>query len=346
MAVAEQANGAGPGGHVFLTGATGFLGSHTAEVLAAAGYRVTCLVRKTSNLRWLNSVDVELVHGDVTDLDPASLEQGGRDVLDALARARFIIHVAGVTKAVDPADYQRINAGGVTKLMDAAVQAGAKPERVVLVSSLAAIGPATKGQYVRDSDPPHPVSIYGQSKRGGENALGPFNNRFATAIVRPPVIYGPRDEAMRPLFKLAKLGVHPLMAGGQQRIGIAHVRDVIGAIETVMTAPGAVGRAFLVTDPQNPSQGDLFKLMGRIFNKRALPVFIPGAALKVAAALAKHLPPSVAFKYVDADRVGDFLAPSWMVDDSPLRALGFRNRVELAAGFAETAEWYTDNGWL
>jgi NAD(P)-dependent dehydrogenase (short-subunit alcohol dehydrogenase family) len=109
-----------------LTGATGFLGSHTAEVLAAAGYRVTCLVRKTSNLRWLNSVDVELVHGDVTDLGPAALEQGGRDVLDAI-EASIPGHPLDASRRV-LREHGNMSSPSVLFALDDALREGPPPE--------------------------------------------------------------------------------------------------------------------------------------------------------------------------------------------------------------------------
>ena len=75
---------------VFITGATGFLGSHTADRLLAQGHSVRAFVRGSSSLDWIKGKDIETVKGDLED--PASLEQ-------ALKGIEGVIHVAGVTAA-------------------------------------------------------------------------------------------------------------------------------------------------------------------------------------------------------------------------------------------------------
>ena len=74
-----------------VTGATGFIGSHLVKELLRRGFAVRCLVRKASDTRWLETLNVELVTGDYQD--PCSL-------LPAVAGADYIFHLAGVLTAL------------------------------------------------------------------------------------------------------------------------------------------------------------------------------------------------------------------------------------------------------
>ncbi|MEK6254886.1 MAG: SDR family NAD(P)-dependent oxidoreductase, partial [Gemmatimonadales bacterium] len=108
---------------VLLTGATGFVGSHVADALVAEGWSVRCTVRKTSNLRWIESLPVERVSADVRSAEALAAALEGVDI---------VVHSAGITRAKSDADYQRVNAEGTQTLALGAVETGAR--RFVLVS--------------------------------------------------------------------------------------------------------------------------------------------------------------------------------------------------------------------
>ena len=93
-----------------VTGGTGFIGSHLVESLIERGFHVRCLVRKTSDLKWLRDLPIELAHGDCIDKDSL----GG-----AVKGVDLIFHVAGVTKAIREKTYFEINAFGTENLIHA-----------------------------------------------------------------------------------------------------------------------------------------------------------------------------------------------------------------------------------
>ena len=95
---------------VFMTGATGFVGSFLAETLINSGHSVRCLVRKESNLRWIADLDVDCYYGSLYDKDSLIRGMDGCDV---------IYHVAGVTKARTEEDYFRGNYEGTKNVIDA-----------------------------------------------------------------------------------------------------------------------------------------------------------------------------------------------------------------------------------
>ncbi len=95
---------------VLVTGGTGFVGSHLVERLLRNGYSVTCLVRDLRHLRWLEGLDVQLLHGDCTQ--PESLAAVVRGV-------SHVVHCAGLTKAIHARDYYLVNHLGTKNLLEA-----------------------------------------------------------------------------------------------------------------------------------------------------------------------------------------------------------------------------------
>ncbi|MDX5399840.1 MAG: NAD(P)-dependent oxidoreductase, partial [Actinomycetes bacterium] len=182
---------------VLLTGGTGFVGPSVAEALARRGHRIRALVRATSDRRRLETIEgLEFADGDVCTADslPPALEG-----VDA------VVHVAAVTKGLRRDDYFRVNHFGTRQLAEAAVAAGVP--RFLHCSTLAVAGPMPLGRPSLEEDAPAPVSHYGTSKLAGEEAVRRHADKLHLTIVRPPIVYGPRDKDFFEVFKMAALGV-------------------------------------------------------------------------------------------------------------------------------------------
>jgi len=133
---------------VFVTGGTGFLGSHLVEGLLKAGAAsVRCLVR--TERKWLNGLPVEIVAGDL--LDRPALERGVRG-------ADVVFHVAALTRARTWAAFERANVTGTTRLLDTIAEANPTLDRIVLTSSLAVVGRSDTA-IADENTPLDPVSM-------------------------------------------------------------------------------------------------------------------------------------------------------------------------------------------
>ena len=137
----------------FVTGASGFLGSHVAKVLCEQGASLRLLVRASSNLKNLQGLNADTVTGDLRD--PASLEK-------ALAGCDTVFHVAADYRlwVRDPHQMYRANVEGTRALLDAARKNAV--QRIVYTSSVATIGFTSNG-HTADED--SPVSLESRRTR-------------------------------------------------------------------------------------------------------------------------------------------------------------------------------------
>ena len=186
--------------------------------------------------------------------DPASLDA-------ALRGVTHVIHCAGCTKALRPSEFHTVNHAGTRNVVEAVNRQPGQIQRFVHVSSLAAGGPATAVRPAREDDPPRPVSEYGRSKLAGEEEVRRAG-KAEHVIVRPPAVYGPRDEAFLPLFQAVKAHLLPSFGGGRQALSLVYVKDLAEAIVTCLTHPSAGGKIFYVTSPEMTTAAALAGLEG------------------------------------------------------------------------------------
>ncbi|MEM6960186.1 MAG: NAD-dependent epimerase/dehydratase family protein, partial [Myxococcota bacterium] len=178
---------------VLVTGATGFLGGHLCELLVQQGHKVRALTRSTSDTTLLDTLGIECVE--------ANLERGlGLD--KAIEGMDAVVHGAAVVKAKSPQVFHEVNCGGTEHLLQAALRKRDALQRFVFVSSLAAHGASRDGSPRPVDAPAHPVTHYGRSKLAAERMVIEAQDALPVTVIRPPAIYGPRDQEMLSFFKM------------------------------------------------------------------------------------------------------------------------------------------------
>lgn len=325
-----------PGGDlVALTGGTGFVGSHVADALRGAGFRVRALVRRPSEKSWLTGTDVEVAKGDVRD--PGSLPA-------FLAGASAIVHAAGKTSAKNETEYMASNAAG-TQNVAAAARAHAPGAHFVLVSSQAAGGPSSGSSPVCAGDPPRPVSSYGRSKLAAEEAVK--RSGVLYTILRPCAVYGPRETAIRDLFVAASRGLVPVLALGRPRIHLVYGPDVGAAVVGALRR-GPRQETFYAAHPEVLDYGTIAEVLAELPSRRPVRLPIPAGMIRAAGHIVG------AFSWLgkgppvfNAEKADEMLQECWLCDvaDSQV-ALGEPFKTDFRTGARLTWEWYLGRGWL
>ncbi len=316
---------------VAITGATGFLGPHLVKAFTDAGAKVSVLARPTSDTKRLQDWSPKIVQGDV--LSPSTLDE----LVDG---AEIVVHAAGVVLAKDWEAYRKANVDGTRNMVKASAKA--KAETFILVSSLAAAGPAHPGRPPRrEEDGTDPQSWYGRSKREAELALERDGGTMKKSVMlRAGAIYGPWDRAFLAYFKMVRTGVKPVLGTGDRTFQPVYAADVADAALAATTAPDGLNAYFIV--PKTCVTWTEFgTAIERSMDKKAFTIRLPEALLRPDR-LGK-LP----FAKAAADRFKDFFCDRWEADPAKAeKDLGWTAETSLSDGLASTHRWYRDQNWL
>jgi len=319
-----------------VTGGTGFIGSHLIEfLLARPGTRVAALVRDPSRLKWLKGLEVDCLRGDLLTIPPLPPD------IDT------VFHLAGATKASKSADYYTVNQKGTASLFEALSDRGIRA-RVVLLSSLAAAGPAGRGRPVLESDPPRPVSEYGKSKLEGERAALRFKDRFPLVILRVGAVYGPRDMDFLQYFKIVRKGILPRAGAAAPLVSLCHVNDLVEALWRAARTEVESGAVFNVADPAPVSWDEIGRAAARAMGRSVRPVRIP-RPLAWGAAWASQLAGRLTGKpgIYGLDKYREMTQVGWVQDVGKAEAvLRFRTATGLEDGIRDAIRWYRERGLL
>jgi nucleoside-diphosphate-sugar epimerase len=228
-------------------------------------------------------------------------------------------------------------------------QANPGLKRFVYVSSLAAHGPSENDSPRPPDAPAAPVSAYGRSKLAGERFVRESALAARSVIFRPPVIYGPRDPALVPFFRLARMRVAPLLMGGHNRISIVYVDDIARAIARATTAEADVaGKTYCPEDGRIHSWRDLLAAVEAAVGRRALRISAPRWSFTIGA-LASEAFGLAARRAVSLtrDKVREMAQRHWTCSSEELkRDLGWAPEVDINEGARRTAAWYKRERWI
>lgn len=326
---------------VAITGATGFVGSHIADELHRRGHRVRCLLRPSSNVRWIEGKPYERHLCSFDDTDSLKLAISGSDA---------VVHVAGVIAARSLAEFMDGNLGVTKRMLEATAQvAGSSFVRFLHVSSMAVCGPARSLEEPLDEDSPlEPITPYGISKKAAEEAVSAMSSTLPTTIVRPPAVYGERDEATLSFFRAVAAGIVPLIGFSPKWVSLVHVRDLARGIVDALESNATVGRTYFVSSDEFYTWKQIGMCTAAIMRCRAIPVVIPHWVVLTIAAISGwigHLRGRA--PVLDFHKGRDLIQRYWICStDRARNDFGYRQNVPLDEGIADTVEWYISQGWI
>jgi len=321
-----------------LTGATGFIGSHIAERLLRANFRVHLWIRRTNRyIAWSEAAGAKIYAAGA----------GGRASLrESLQGADTVIHCAGATKAINMKYYFEANVA-LTQQILSLIHA---PQRFVFVSSLAAAGPSGIDTPLDEHCAPRPISRYGMSKLLSERCAEEWgsanDNNFV--ILRPCVVYGPREKDLYNYFKWVKRGLFPLVNHGRGRISVIHVDDLVNAVlAAAERSPG--GETYFVSNDHGASLLDLGHAIQAALSKGHMTKLELPACLLDAVAGVLDGAAGITGKpaLLSREKVLEMKQPAWLCSNGKIRQkVGWEPIISLEDGIKDTVDWYRRERWL
>ncbi|MFB6451683.1 NAD-dependent epimerase/dehydratase family protein [Bradyrhizobium tunisiense] len=296
---------------IFVTGATGFVGSYVAEDLVAQGHDVAVLLRPGTQPWRLAAVLDRLTVIEGTLDDPAALVNGLRSFTpDA------VVHMAwrGVGNSERNSSEQARNIVGTVELVDLAADAGATI--FVGAGSQAEYGPYDRA--IAETDVPRPTTLYGIAKlaSGLMAKRRCAERRLRFAWLRIFSAYGPRDGdswLIPTLIRTLRAGERMALTACEQRWGFLHARDAAAAVRLVLASPVAHG-IYNLGNPDAPQLRDTVARLRELIG-----------AGELGFGEVPYRPDQVMVLAADMTR---------------LEALGWRPLVGLDQGLRETLAWH------
>jgi nucleoside-diphosphate-sugar epimerase len=321
---------------VLITGANGFIGSHLCDAFASAGYRVYGLVRRTSDLRFIDNSKVELLYGDLRQIEEIRLPDG----LDV------IVHAAALVS--DNASRRECRAQIYDITVNLVRWSRAKCPgllRFVYISTALTIGycaddisednPGRSAEYVPYNYTKKLVEAY---------LLEQHRDRgFPVVILRPGDVYGPRDRTSCELMlQAAERGVPLIVGRGDKKFGFCYPGNLCKAVLAAADRPGISGRAYTITNGICPTWGEFFSSLQAGMGKHQrlyVPVFISMVAAVLMEGLKWVIPgfkPSINYY-----RIRRITAQTTYDLTETYRDLDYQPEDDYRSQFQAIVDWYT-----
>ncbi|RJP62114.1 MAG: NAD-dependent epimerase/dehydratase family protein [Ignavibacteriales bacterium] len=323
-----------------VTGANGFVGSHLVDLLLSKGQKVKCIVRGSSNLRWLEGKDVEIVNCGL--FDKTGLAAALKDV-------DYLYHVAGVVKSKNEEGYFKGNVETTRNLLDVLLEVNPQIKKVVVVSSQTSGGPSISvDKPKKESDPSLPITTYGRSKRAQEELALSYSDKLPITIVRAPAIYGERDTEIYLVFRTYKQGLFTLIGFNDKKLSLIHVIDLVNGLYLAANSEKSNGQIYNIGSDVFYSWPEIAKEIKKSFGRGALTLRLPHFLVYSVAAVAQFFAMfSSKAATFNLEKARDFVQSYWTMDISKAqKELGYNQMVSISEGIKRTIDWYKDNKWL
>ncbi len=322
-----------------VTGATGFVGSHLVDQLLQKNYKVRCITRKTSSLKWLEGKNIEIFNCGLNN------KQGLRT---AFEDAEYIFHVAGVVKSKTPQGYFEGNVDTTRNLLETAVEFKNNIKRFLVISSQTAAGPSLNGKPVTENETPHPITTYGRSKLAEEELAKTFMDKFPVTICRAPAVYGERDTEILIFFKTFNKGLMTTIGFDLKKISLIHVDDLVRGFILAAESEKAKNEIYFISSEKYYTWEEIGEVTSKVLNKKPLKVKVPHSIVYTIAALAQFFAMfSSKPATLNIEKAKDITQANWICDTSKaVRDFAYHQNIPIEEGIERTCEWYKKMKWL
>jgi nucleoside-diphosphate-sugar epimerase len=324
-------------GSILVTGTAGFIGSHLAELLLERGCNVRGFDRLKTDLAYGKDRNVTYFVGDVCDVP--SLEP-------AVKNADYIFHLAALqTGRHSPEEFFRVNVQGTVNMLEACCRVALNIKKFVYISSISAAGPRKNYEVLTEDSTCLPRDPYGRSKLKAEELVLEYSKKIPVTIIRPSLVYGPRDRNPLTVLKYMKMvnkGFYLSRGPYNKYSSHIYVKDLAEGLVTAAESDRSSGQKYFLCSDMPTTYDEICVLTAEALQKKVLKITIPSFLLKGKAFLN-----SIGERKANADSSTKNIPEYWICDGAKAkRELGVQTHTSLAEGITKTAKWYLQEGWL
>ncbi len=324
--------------NVLVTGGTGFIGSNLAARLVTLGYNVRILRRADSDLRAIQGIDVEHLHGDIRDPDALYRAMEG---CDTVFHTAAVVTFARKKKLLQ----HEVNVIGTHNIVESCIARGV--DRLIHTSSIAAIGHSGPNELATEATPYNwgTQSGYKLSKHLAEHeVLAGVKRGLDAVIVNPAIVIGERDIHLHggQLVKEATRGHVPFYLDGG--MSVVYVGDVVTG-HILAAQKGVKGDRYILSG-HNLTHKEIFQRTAALVGGRPPFVKLPIPLLRLSARIVESISNVLGMEpWISADLVAGAGHFNWFSCEKAKRDLGYS-----LTSFDDTIlaayNWYRENGFL
>jgi nucleoside-diphosphate-sugar epimerase len=319
----------------FVTGASGFIGTHLVEALLKNNWKVNVLLHKQG---MLSEEKCGVFRGNLLDFDTLREALQGTDILFHLAAALG-------ASLIPEREFFRINAEGTETVLRAAQEAEVK--KIIHFSSAGVLGFVAENKPMMENHSPAPIAVYDKTKLEGERiALKFAQEGVDVVVVRPGWVYGPGDKRTLKLIRAIAKKRFLLVTKGTARQTPVFIDDLIQGI-LLCADQGQRGEIYHLAGPQVLSVRDIVTSIGEVAGVKVPRLTLPLFPVKLAATLLGK-----AFTLFGREapltegKLSFFIHPKPLSIAKAKRKLGYKPQTAFKKGIEQTISWYKHRGWL
>jgi nucleoside-diphosphate-sugar epimerase len=322
---------------ILVTGANGFVGSHIVETLLKKKYNVTCILREKANLKWIQNLPIEYKYGSLDD---------EKFLETVIKNVDIIVHCAGAVRAISKDEYFKVNVKNTRNLCQSIIKTNLNIKKFIFISSQAAVGPSSN-DIIKVTDKENPISDYGLSKLAAELEIKQIlYGKISYTILRPSVIYGPRDKDIFILFNLVYKHFKPLTAK-KKFLQLVFVKDVAKAVIACLENKKSNNNTYYLANSNIYTWSDISRIIASSIDVKAIPLIIPnfifksiGIFFEIFSCITKK--PAI----LNKQKITEMLQKYWIANTKPAEIDLNIKFTSLEVGSRITYNWYLDNKFI
>jgi len=314
--------------NVLITGATGFIGKHLTAALSEI-HSVRCLVRKTSDVKELRDLNVDLVYGDLLEKN---------SLAPALDKIDLVYHLAGEVYSRKKEDYYRGNVLATQNLLEACDE-GKGAKRIIFLSSIGVYKPAPRETLLTEESECLPITWYGRTKLNAEGLIKKC--KIPWVIVRAPIIYGPHQPSVvnrifLDAFNKRKIYV---VGKGENPRSLCFIGNLVDGLLLLASKPDTNGKTYILSDNSPYTFDEIITTISVAIGQKIKVAHLPSILAAISWQLYNLMGTLFNLYFIELYAIKT-MQLNWGCDITKVKKeIGYNPKVTLEMGIKSTMDW-------